>query len=53
MLSQQLGRTILSGSVLSTDQQAATPDERGSYGELMDLIDGLLADEESEPETAA
>jgi hypothetical protein len=42
MMSSQLGRTILSRRALSADQQDAVPDERGSYGELMDVIDQIL-----------
>jgi hypothetical protein len=42
MMSSQLGRTLLSRRSLSADQQDATPDEQGSYGELMDVIDGIL-----------
>jgi hypothetical protein len=42
MMSSQLGRTLLSRTSLSADQQDATPDETGSYGELMDVIDEIL-----------
>jgi hypothetical protein len=42
MMSSQLGRALLSRRSLSADQQEATPDEQGSYGELMDVIDGIL-----------
>jgi hypothetical protein len=49
MLSSQLGRAVLSGSVLTHDQQEAATDERGGYGELMDLIDRVI-DESGESE---
>ena len=39
----QLSRIIRQGSAGSPDEQAVAPDERGSYGELMDEIDLLLA----------
>jgi hypothetical protein len=42
MMSSQLGRTLLCRRHLSADQQDAVPDEGGSYGELMDVIDGVL-----------
>jgi len=42
MMSSQLGRTLLSRPSISADQQDATPDETGSYGELMDVIDRIL-----------
>ena len=42
MMSSQLGRTLLSRRSLSADQQDAAPDEGGSYGELMDVIDRIL-----------
>jgi hypothetical protein len=48
MISSQLGRTLLSRRSLSADQQDATPDETGSYGDLMDAIDRAL--EEAHPE---
>lgn len=48
MISSQLGRTLLSRRALSADQQDAVPDEAGSYGELMDVIDRIL--EPAEPE---
>jgi hypothetical protein len=38
----QLWRTVLSGSSLSADQQNATPDDHGSYGELADAIDEIV-----------
>ncbi|HEY3210771.1 MAG TPA: hypothetical protein VGL18_13465 [Actinomycetota bacterium] len=41
MMSSQLGRTLLSRRSLSADQQDATTDETGSYGELMDAIDRI------------
>ena len=43
MIASQLGRTLLSRRALSADQQDAAPDERGSYGELMDVIDRIVA----------
>lgn len=42
MMSSQLGRTLLSRRSLSADQHDATPDETGSYGELMDVIDEIV-----------
>ncbi len=39
----QLSRIVLSGSSGTPDEQAAAPDERGSYGDLMDEIDRVLA----------
>lgn len=39
----QLSRIVLSGSSGTPDEQAAAPDERGRYGELMEEIDRLLA----------
>jgi hypothetical protein len=45
MMSSQLGRTILCRRAVSADQQDAAPDEGGSYGELMDAIDRVLAPE--------
>jgi hypothetical protein len=41
-MSSQLGRTLLSRRSLSADQQDAAPNEGGSYGELMDVIDRIL-----------
>ncbi len=38
----QLTRIIRNESAGSPDEQAAAPDERGSYGELMEEIDRLL-----------
>jgi hypothetical protein len=37
----------------SSDEQAAAPDERGSYGELMDEIDRLLKNEHASGPPAA
>ncbi len=48
MISSQLGRTLLSRRALSADQQEAIPDETGSYGELMDVIDQILEPPPSE-----
>ena len=39
---RQLTKIVLSQTSGSTDEQAAAPDEDGSYGELMDAIDGFL-----------
>ena len=50
MIPSQLFQTLLGGSPVSADQQIATPDEGGSYGELMDAID--LAIEQAEQELA-
>jgi hypothetical protein len=47
-MSSQLGRTLLSRRSLSADQQEATPDETGSYGELMDVIDRILEPSQAE-----
>jgi hypothetical protein len=41
-MSSQLWRTVLAGSSLSADQQDAAPDEKGSYGDLVDTIDEVL-----------
>ena len=49
-MSSQLGRTILSRRSLSADQQDATPDETGSYGELMDVIDRIMEPAEGDVE---
>lgn len=49
-MSSQLGRTLLSRRTLSADQQDAAPDETGSYGELMDVIDRILEPAEGEKE---
>ncbi len=38
---RQLARIVLASSG-SPDEHAATPDESGSYGELMDQIDRVL-----------
>jgi hypothetical protein len=51
MINSQLGRTLLSRSSLSVDQQDATPDETGSYGELMDAIDRIIEPTESDGQT--
>jgi hypothetical protein len=48
-MSSQLGRTLLSRRSLSADQQEALPDETGSYGELMDVIDRILDPPLGEP----
>ncbi len=40
----QLGRSLLSPPSGSPDEDSATPDECGSYGELMDEIDRVLED---------
>jgi hypothetical protein len=42
MMSSQLGRTLLCRRSVSADQQDAAPDDGGSYGELMDVIDQIL-----------
>lgn len=42
MFASQLGRILLAGPSDSPDQHTASPDEGGSYGELMDLIDTFL-----------
>ena len=39
---RQLTKIVLSETSGSSDEQAAAPDEGGSYGELMDAIDGFL-----------
>lgn len=41
---RQLGRILLSPPSGSPDEDAAAPDECGSYGELMDEIDRVLED---------
>jgi hypothetical protein len=51
MMANQLGRAVLNGSALSADQQAATPDDRGSYGELMDAIDEIIGQVEQDRDT--
>ncbi len=40
----QLGRILLCPSSGSPDEQPARPDDRGSYGELMEAIDRILED---------
>lgn len=45
-MSSQLWRAVLAKSTLSEDQQDAAPDDRGSYGELMEAIDEIVADPE-------
>ncbi|MGH2658975.1 MAG: hypothetical protein ACRDHS_04740 [Actinomycetota bacterium] len=40
---RQLARIVLAGASGSPDEQDATPDEGGSYGELTDEIDHLVA----------
>jgi hypothetical protein len=48
----QLWRAVLSPSELSADEQDATVDDDGSYGELMDAIDQALersAPDEGDP----
>lgn len=44
-MSSQLWRAVLAGSSLSADQEDAPPDEKGSYGDLADAIDEILASE--------
>lgn len=39
----QLSRIIANGSGGTPDEQAAMPDKQGSYGDLMDEIDRVLA----------
>jgi hypothetical protein len=48
MIPSQLFQTLLGGSSVSADQQSATPDEGGSYGELMDAIDRAIEQAEEE-----
>jgi hypothetical protein len=54
MMSSQLGRALLAGSDTPdddpppTDGQVATPDDRGSYGELMEVIDRILSSPEDQ-----
>ncbi len=45
---RQLARIVLAGTSGSPDEQDATPDERGSYGELMDEIDRLFSRDQAE-----
>jgi hypothetical protein len=52
-MSSQLWRTVLAGSSLSADQQDAAPDEKGSYGELEDVIDDILDERQETPEGEA
>jgi hypothetical protein len=47
-MATQLWRAVLNGSTLSADQQAATPDDLGSYGELMDAIDQVTEQAEQD-----
>ena len=42
MIPAQLFRTVPAGSTVSVDEQIATPDDHGSYGELMDAIDRAI-----------
>lgn len=47
----QLSRIILSRSSGSPDEQAATPDEQGGYGELVEEIDRIVGPAaESDPD---
>jgi hypothetical protein len=39
----QLSRIVLAETSSSPDEQDATPDDGGSYGELVDELDRLLA----------
>jgi hypothetical protein len=39
---RQLSRIVLNGSTGSPDEQVATPQERGGYGEFVDEVDRLL-----------
>jgi len=48
MIPSQLFQALLGGSSVSADQQVATPDEGGSYGELMDAIDRAIEQAEQE-----
>ncbi len=48
MIPSQLFQTLLGGSSVSADQQIATPDEGGGYGELMDAIDQAIEQAEQE-----
>ncbi|SRR5712691_1388674 len=48
MIPSQLFQTLLGGSSVSADQQIATPDEGGGYGELMDAIDRAIEQAEQE-----
>ncbi len=45
---RQLARIVLAGTSGSPDEQDATPDEMGSYGELMDEIDRLFSRDQAE-----
>ncbi|MFL5797713.1 MAG: hypothetical protein ACJ77A_07230 [Actinomycetota bacterium] len=47
MISTQLGRLVLGGHEPSPDEQRASPGEDGGYGELMDVIDGVLDEVEN------
>jgi hypothetical protein len=53
MIHSQLGRLVLGGRESSPDEHSASPDEDGGYGELMDAIDRLLEQIESEPDRPA
>ena len=48
MIPSQLFQTLLGGASVSADQQVATPDEGGSYGDLMDAIDRAIEQAEQE-----
>jgi len=48
MIPSQLFQALLGGSTISADQQVATPDEGGGYGELMDAIDRAIEQAEQE-----
>ncbi len=50
-MSSQLWRAVLAGSSLSADQEDAAPDEKGSYGDLADAIDEILAAEPGDEPT--
>ena len=45
---RQLARITLAASAGSEDEQLATPDEAGGYGELIDEIDRLVTRAPSE-----
>ena len=45
MISSQLGRAVLSSPERSADEQAAAPDDRGGYGELMEALDRITRED--------
>jgi hypothetical protein len=43
-MQSQLSRILLSAEAPQLDEQVAEADEHGTYGELMDVIDGVISE---------